>query len=143
MRTKARAALAKRLDFLRGTVTATEQDALHERFARLGKERVRAYLFAAHGVGLDIAKATSNRALTQKLAEWGGDDRLLTLYGAVAWAARALVLAELLEQFDPDLPAKWAADATLRWLDDFEAEEVWLWPFESDHPWPEDDGEEF
>jgi hypothetical protein len=141
VRNTARRALAKRLEMLRAGFSSSDEDALRTRLAAIGRAPIEAYLRSSSWVGLNIAKAANRTELKAKLTEFDSPDELLTRYTAVAWAARALVFAELLERFDPDLPEKWAAQSALTWLSDFESEEVWLWPFESPPPWPDDDDE--
>lgn len=136
MKTTARPALAKHLQMHLGGFSPAEVGTLHRRLAMIGKKQVETYLRASSVIGLGLAASPNRRALRSNLVALEGLDDLLTRYAATAWAARALVLAELLDRFDPDLPQKWAAEATLLWLSEFESEEVWLWPFGTEPPWP-------
>lgn len=102
----------------------------------IGEKAVEAYLRSSSAIGLRLAASPNRHVLRSNLFALDGLDDFLTRYTATAWAARALVLAELLDRFDPDLPQKWAAETTLLWLSEFESEEVWLWPFGTEPPWP-------
>jgi len=119
-----------------------EVETLHRRLATIGKKPVEAYLHASSTIGLGLAASANRRELRSNFFALKGLDDLLTRYTATAWAARTLVLAELLERFDPDLPQKWAAETTLLWFSEFESEEVWLWPFGTESPWPDEDDED-
>lgn len=143
MRHTARAALAKRLEMLRAGFSSDEDAALRTRLQAIGKDGVEVYLRCSSGIGLHLAEAASQREFRSKLAELHGVDELLTRYTATAWAARALVFAELLHQLELEPPERWAAQSTLAWLKDFEEQEVWLWPFDSPSPWPDEDDDDF
>lgn len=138
MRSTSRLALRKRFEFLRDALSADDLAELHERFAQSGKHRVRDFLQEVRDDALGIATASSKAALARKIAGRGNENRILGAYAAVAWAARALVLVETLEHNDLDVPSKSAADAALRCLREFEGHDVWLWPFESEPPWPDE-----
>jgi hypothetical protein len=92
---------------------------------------------------LQLARAGTARQWQKLLDQHPVEQRHLVLYATAAWITRTLVLAESLEQSDlAALPQKWAADQTLSLVEAVEGDEAWLWPFESEPPWPLSDDEE-
>lgn len=86
---------------------------------------------------LQLARAGTARQWQKLLEQHPPEHRHLALYAAAAWITRTLVLAEALERSDlAELPKKWAADRALSLVEEVEEDRLWLWPFESEPPWP-------
>lgn len=128
------------LNSLRVMMSAEEQATLHAELGQLKKLQAAALLHAWRPIGIDIARAKTATARKAILQDFTGRKRMWALYSAAAWAVRTIALAEYMERSDlAAMPKKWAADAALELLDEYEADESWLWPFESDPPWEFDE----
>jgi hypothetical protein len=138
-----RSALWLILERCQADIPPEMEDLLSNQFGVLGKEHALGILHAFRPFALQLAKSTAKRERQKLVEEFASDNPQWLLYAAAAWTARALALAEYLERADlAIMPKKWAGEQALSMIDDFEADESWLWPFDSEPPWPEDDGED-
>ena len=137
-----RAALCPLLERAQAMVTPEMQQRLHAKFGPMGPTQTKLWLHQIRPVALQLARAGTARQWQTLLEERPSEIRPLVLYAATAWITRAIVLAEHLEHRDlANLPKKWAAEQALGLLDDVESDEAWLWPFDTDSPWPDRDEE--
>jgi hypothetical protein len=140
MRTTARKTLCKDLEKARNLLTFDEQQALHARLATLNSFQAEAFLVRVFRIpAFRILAAKTAQEREAVIRDFEITDRAGLFYAAAAWAARTLALMEFLDPFMPDMPAKWASASALRLVEDFEGSEAWLWPYESERPWQEDD----
>jgi hypothetical protein len=124
-------------------MSAEEQQLLYAELAPLNRIQTAVLLQAWRPIGIAIARAKTATARKAILKEFAGRKRLLALYSAAAWTVRTIALAEYMERSElVAMPRKWAADTALNLLDEFEGDENWLWPFESDPPWELDEEDE-
>lgn len=134
------AALLPQLETVRHEVTSDMQDQLRRELAPLGELRTTILLQNWRAFALDLVKDGTARQRKKKVEQLPPEKRHLAHYAAAAWLARALVLAQHMEQADlPMMPKKWAGNAMLGVVGDFESDEDWLWPFDSPSPWPDED----
>lgn len=118
------------------------QSALFERFRFLGKDEVVKALHDLRSDALELAGAKSARDRQKVIARFEQAKPYLLFYAAAAWTARTLALAENLERADlAVLPKKWAGEQALMLMDEFEGDDEWLWPFDSDPPWQDDESD--
>ncbi|MDH4745888.1 hypothetical protein OMP43_17825 [Sphingomonas sp. CBMAI 2297] len=138
-----RAALGPLLERAQGMVPPQMQQQLRAELGPMGSAKVTLYLHQMRPAALELARVGPAREWKKLLDEHASEARHLVLYAATAWIARAVVMAEYLERADlANLPKKWAAEQTLRMVENVEGDEGWLWPFNSDSPWPEWEDEE-
>lgn len=139
-----RAALWPLLEKARKAVTPEMQHALRNELASLKPSIVALTLQAWRPLAVELAETKNARDQTALIDRHAPTKPHWALYAQAAWIARTLALAEYLERSDLAIqPRKWAAGAALRLLDEFEGDTAWLWPFESEPPWPgEDDWDE-
>lgn len=138
-----RSALWPILERCQAEIPPDMESVLSHQFSVLGKEGVLGILHAFRPFALQLARVKAKRDRQKLIDEVAPDNPQWLLYAAVAWTARTLALAEYLERADlAIMPKKWAGEQALSMLDDFEGDETWLWPFESEPPWPDDDDED-
>lgn len=139
-----RAALWPMLEKARKAVTPEMEDALRTELAPLKPSIVAFTLQSWRPLAIKLAETKNARELKVLIDSHAATKPHWALYAQAAWIARTLALAEYLERSDLAMqPRKWAAGAALRLLDEFEGDIAWLWPFESESPWPgEDDWDE-
>ncbi len=104
------------------------------------KRRVAHTLQLWRPLAMELMRTTSARERQQLIERYAAGRPHWAFYAVAAWITRTLALAEHLERADLAIqPKKWAAMAALNCVDDFEADDAWLWPFETESPWPEQD----
>ncbi len=89
-------------------------------------------------VAIDLAQAKTARERRVLLDQFASNAPDFAHYAAAAWIARTLALTEYLEGFEPDIPRQWAGAHAFSLMNDFEGDETWLWPFDSESPWPDE-----
>lgn len=91
-------------------------------------------------LAMEMARTSKTRERQALIDKYAPDKAHWALYAHVAWMARTIALLENLERADLEIqPKKWAANAALDCVDEFENDQVWLWPFDSNSPWPDAD----
>lgn len=135
-----RAALWPMPEKARRAVTPEMEHTLRTEFAPLKPSIVAYTLQAWRPLAVELAEAKGTRERRDLIDRHAATKPQWALYAQAAWLARALALAEHMERTDLAIqPKKWAGHAALNLLDEFEADLAWLWPFESESPWPDDD----
>lgn len=135
-----RAALWPMLERARNSVTPELEVRLHAELKQLSPHMVAHALQLWRPVAMELARASKARERQALIDRYASDKAHWALYAQAAWIARTIALAEYLESADlAILPKKWAGQQALSMVDDFEADESWLWPFESEPPWPDED----
>jgi hypothetical protein len=135
-----RSALWNLLEELRGAISAEQISNLQDDLQKLDKTQLITRLDIMREVGIELAQTHGKQKRQKLIRELPPVHQGWALYAAAAWTVRALALAEYLERADLALmPRKWAADAALSLVADFEKDQTWLWPFDGEPPWAEDD----
>ena len=127
--------LLKLFERERARLSASDLAQLHRSLRLAGRVETEAALRDLRMLAVERMQMTP-AAARRHLETMAPEQRPVVLYATAAWAAKALSLFEFLEKSDLDerYPAKWAAEKGLRILDEYEAETVWLWPFEEPGP---------
>lgn len=132
-----RAALWPKLEKARKAVNPEMERALRGELAPLQPSTVAFTLQGWRRLAIELAETNNAQELKALVDSHAGTKPHWALYAQAAWITRTLALAEYLERSDLAMqPRKWAAGAALRLLDEFEGDTAWLWPFESESPWP-------
>jgi hypothetical protein len=128
------------LEKARKAVTPEMEDALRTELAPLKPSIVAFTLQSWRPLAIKLAETKNARELKVLIDSHAATKPHWALYAQAAWIARALALAEYLERSDLAMqPRQWAGGVALRLLDEFEGDTAWLWPFESESPWPSED----
>ena len=138
MTSLSRRPLWKLLERQRRLLSIEDQLALSNRLSILNPTIVEMKLRAYRALAIELTKVTTTSARKSIIAEYKAEP-IFAMYAAAAWVCRAFILAETFNQYDEKLPEKWAADTFLKIIDSFENQDIWLWPYEGERPWPDDD----
>lgn len=134
-----RVALWPMLEKARKAVTPEIEQALRNELAPLQPSIVAFTLQAWRPLAIELAATKNARELKVLIDSHAATKPHWALYAQAAWIARTLALAEDLERSDLAMqPRKWAAGAALRLVNEFEGDIAWIWPFESESPWPDE-----
>ena len=138
-----RSALWPILERCRADVPPDTQFLLFDQLGSIGKTRTTEILHAYRPIALELAGTKAARERQKLVSELALERPYLVFYAAAAWTARTLALAEYVERTDlAILPKKWPGEQALSMMNEFEDDETWLWPFDSEPPWPDDDEDE-
>ena len=132
-----RTALWPMLEKARKAVTPDMEHALRTELAPLKPSIVAFTLQSWRPLAIELAETKNARERKILIDSQAATKPHWALYAQAAWIARTLALAEHLERSDLAVqPRKWAGGVALRLLYEFEGDIAWLWPFESESPWP-------
>lgn len=135
-----RSALLHIVERSRSEIPPEMETLLFGQLGLLGKEKVVSLLQIWRPIALQLARTKSARERRNLIQQWAAEKPYWPLYATAAWTTRTVALAEYLERADLSaLPKVWAEEQALLLMEDFEDNETWLWPFDSEPPWEEDD----
>lgn len=133
-----RSALWPMLEKARQLVTPEFEALLREELSPLQPHVVAHTLQLWRPLAIEMARTSKTRERQSLMDRYAPKKTHWALYAQAAWLARTIALLEYFERSDLQIqPKKWAADAALDCVNQFEDNQVWLWPFESKSPWPD------